>query len=518
MTQHLYLNSSAPPRHRLGALEVGENASVYAYLPYYLQARTHDLKLGANARLDISQYSYQALTATGEIDVDPTATLVKNNPAMTAGTEGTVLMVLGTLDEDAPTIKFEVPNAPDGFSVQRIAGSYVLTDGLYAPSVGYYTWRGQTDGYWNANNWQSYKPSAANGAIFSGIRHTINTNDFENFETPYLHFANTAGPFILRGNPVKLTASGVDTYADSAISSISQSPQIVALDVTSEQAVLGVSALSRFDASVLCLRGAVSVPNGSFAPSGDIVIDGTVNAKDLQLRNTTIYNSTYSLYPQYRSTTLTIRKTGTVNIADQTTVNATTSALWIAKGGRVNVTGDWICNDVTNEYYVGGTFAVSGAIGGDAGQMTRRRWERLARLGVRRAILVLRTNEVGRRGAAGALENSARAKESPEVSVLAPERLDGLVGPGDFVRARGVPAFRALFEPPVEPPPVEPPPVEPPPVVSEPPPPPAPPPPAPPPPPEIPAPPPAPPVRRRRQKSGYCTLHQCEETDCFCFD
>lgn len=157
-----------------------------------------------------------------------------------------------------------------------------------------------------------------------------------------------------------------------------------------------------------------------------------------------------------------------------------------------------------------------GAIGGDAGQMTRRRWERLARLGVRRAILVLRTNEVGRRGAAGALENSARAKESPEVSVLAPERLDGLVGPGDFVRARGVPAFRALFEPPVERPPVERPPVEPPPVVSEP----APPPPPPlvVPPPEIPAPPPAPPVRRRRQKSGYCTLHQCEETDCFCFD
>ena len=141
------------------------------------------------------------------------------------------------------------------------------------------------------------------------------------------------------------------------------------------------------------------------------------------------------------------------------------------------------------------------AIGGDAGQMTRRRWECLARLGVRRVILVLRTDEIGRRGAAAALDSAARAKAAPEVSVLTPERLDGLIGPGDFVRARGVPAFRALFEPVVEPPPV----------ASEPPPPPPPPPPA-------PAPPPAPPVRRRRQKSGFCELHQCEETDCFCFD
>ena len=133
------------------------------------------------------------------------------------------------------------------------------------------------------------------------------------------------------------------------------------------------------------------------------------------------------------------------------------------------------------------------AIGGDGTHLTRRRWEKLAHLGVRRAILVLRPDEIGLRGAAAAQANARGARLAPDVSVLPPERLEGFASPGEFVRARGISAFRALFEPRVELPPAEPhPPAE--------------------------KSPPKALVADGCPRPGFCALHRCDETDCFCFD
>jgi DNA primase len=152
--------------------------------------------------------------------------------------------------------------------------------------------------------------------------------------------------------------------------------------------------------------------------------------------------------------------------------------------------------DVLLLQYLG--FLPIAAIGGSAVQMTRRRWQRLAQLGVRRVILVVRDDEPSRHAAAIAQDNASRASPAPEVLLLAPERLEGRASAGEFVRAKGIEAFRALFAPAAEPPPPRPSP----PVPIEPP----------------PERPPEPPPRLARHRNGFCTLHDCDETVCFCFD
>ena len=124
------------------------------------------------------------------------------------------------------------------------------------------------------------------------------------------------------------------------------------------------------------------------------------------------------------------------------------------------------------------------AVAGPAAQLTRKRWERLAGLGVLRVKLVVRPDEAGRHEggqhrAAVALENATQAKPSPQVWVVPQERLEGLSGPGEFVRVRGLDAFRQILEPPGQP-------------LSS--------------------------TNERLHKPGFCPLHRCPETWCFCFD
>lgn len=154
--------------------------------------------------------------------------------------------------------------------------------------------------------------------------------------------------------------------------------------------------------------------------------------------------------------------------------------------------------DVLLIQYLG--FLNISAIGGSAVQMTRRRWQRLARVGVRRVVLVAGAEEARQHAVAVAVDNASRAKPAPEVLVLSPERLEGAASAGAFVRARGIEAFRALFAAPIHrPEPIRVVPT----ALNE---------------PVVPKPPVEPPPRARRLGDGFCTLHGCEETDCFCFD
>lgn len=154
-------------------------------------------------------------------------------------------------------------------------------------------------------------------------------------------------------------------------------------------------------------------------------------------------------------------------------------------------------------------------IAGPVSDLDRLRWQRLGELGVRRVILLVRANGPEERQAV--LDTAARARSAPEAVFLPWERLEGRLGAGDFARARGIAAFRGLFESRPEPFPV---PVEPdascevprdgvvPDFVEK----------------EAleglevpiqPGEPLPPPPRPRR---GFCELHACEETECFCFD
>ncbi len=168
------------------------------------------------------------------------------------------------------------------------------------------------------------------------------------------------------------------------------------------------------------------------------------------------------------------------------------------------------------------------AIGGSGFQMTPARWQRLAELGVSRVALVLRGPDAGEEASA-AVEAARIAEWAPHVYVVAPDRFAAAGGLLKWVRWHGCEAVHDAIWSPRPPAPNEPEPtmVEPPEeiavdVLPEP--------------PDIadslpdplqpsgptisqePEDPPRANPRGRRGPDGYCELHRCDITDCFCFD
>jgi DNA primase len=73
-------------------------------------------------------------------------------------------------------------------------------------------------------------------------------------------------------------------------------------------------------------------------------------------------------------------------------------------------------------------------------------FERLHRLGIEGVTVCLDNDEAGRTATARAIENSARARQSPEIYVVDPERFAPAKDPDDLVRKSGVAAWREVLE------------------------------------------------------------------------
>jgi DNA primase len=73
-------------------------------------------------------------------------------------------------------------------------------------------------------------------------------------------------------------------------------------------------------------------------------------------------------------------------------------------------------------------------------------FELLHRLGIEAVTLCLDNDEAGRGATARAVENAARARQSPDVYVIDPERLARANDPDELVRQRGVAAWRDLVK------------------------------------------------------------------------
>jgi DNA primase len=83
------------------------------------------------------------------------------------------------------------------------------------------------------------------------------------------------------------------------------------------------------------------------------------------------------------------------------------------------------------------------ALGGTS--IRPRTFEHLHRLGIDAVTLCLDNDEAGRTATAKAVENSARARQSPEIYVIDPGNLAGAKDPDEFVRQRGRDAWRGLI-------------------------------------------------------------------------
>jgi DNA primase len=73
-------------------------------------------------------------------------------------------------------------------------------------------------------------------------------------------------------------------------------------------------------------------------------------------------------------------------------------------------------------------------------------FERLHRLGIDIVTICLDNDEAGRAATARAVEHSARARHSPDIYVIDPERLKPAKDPDEFVRGRGVGGWREVLE------------------------------------------------------------------------
>ena len=91
-------------------------------------------------------------------------------------------------------------------------------------------------------------------------------------------------------------------------------------------------------------------------------------------------------------------------------------------------------------------FPNAAAVAGPAKDMTARRWERLAALGVRRVTLMPDREEAFGEDFLRAIENAYRVKPSPEVFVVPPGSWDNHSGAAEFLRARGLSPFRTVLQ------------------------------------------------------------------------
>ena len=85
------------------------------------------------------------------------------------------------------------------------------------------------------------------------------------------------------------------------------------------------------------------------------------------------------------------------------------------------------------------------AIGSSGKSLTRRRWRRLAALGVRSVTLVPNDDQRGRQGLRAALRNALSTPDAPEVWFLPPGIVPGAATPAEMVRTAGTEAFRAII-------------------------------------------------------------------------
>ena len=343
---------------------------------YYTTVRTHDFVGGPGSTFSCKEGRYNWYSATGKVTIDPTMTLKRYCPASLSND---MVPVFVSIDADYPDFNIDM-TIPAGCVLKRVGGCiYVYADNYAEGNYG--SWKGDaaTDCLWStAANWRSAKPSATFRTRFSGMHYTVVTNDVADVVTPGMGaWKNSSGPFIIRGNAIKLTDSGAGVISyefnvnngpiSSAVWSESAFPFIIEAPIVTEKDVFGVTAVNHTtDSSTVALMGTVTAENATFKPCGEVVVGGTVNAKDFQFVNSLA--KTMNGNNGIRTSVLTIRDGGLVDIAAQTSAQSATGTLWIAKGGTMKVNGDWTWNDEANEHVVDGTLEITGSLGGDAVQ------------------------------------------------------------------------------------------------------------------------------------------------------
>lgn len=372
---------------RFARYEVGENASVQEMDSGFstpTDLRTHDLKIGANATWK-AYGPGMVLDANGDVDIDPSATI---EVPMPTNPENAVSPVYLSILGEKPSCTVTCTGMKDGYVLQWVGGcAYYSKPGEIAYTQDETFWTGATSGSWgDPTNWGAGKIPRDRTTYFSCASHTVITNDQADTLLFRLRVAsgtkdsdrNKAAPFIIRGNPIKVSAT--DEGANSGVRTDSVFPFICEAPIVATGSKLGLltdcggGGNNNQPRGQVVLKGGVTFASGGgcLVPSGFITLGGTSVCGDLKMAESliTYYNAYRSSNDRdyTRRTELTILKGGSLTVQNQTTVNSATSSLWIAKGGQVKVCGAWNWETAENEHQVNGLLDLDATVGGSATQ------------------------------------------------------------------------------------------------------------------------------------------------------
>lgn len=340
--------------------------------------RTHYLKIGANASWSALSYG-QVLDANGEVEIDPSATItVPLNPSIT---DDTVEPVFVSLLDEKPDCTFQYTNQKAGFEVKWVGGCGYYTSGNRTYGVSNGRWTGSSSGYWSESaNWGNGTMPSQSGITASlfGQTNTLITNDLEKAYAYSIYADIKSAPFIIRGNPVVVSSVNcAPNESGASVMSVAEYPFIMEAQLVATGNRLGLTH-KHGSRGGIALKGGfafdpVAQPTpGQLVPSGFITLGGTSVCGDLKMELAiTPYVIAYRAHldrDYSRRSELTIMKGGSLTVQNQTTVNATTASLWIARGGQMKVSGTWNWDDVPNEHQVDGILDLDATVGGNATQ------------------------------------------------------------------------------------------------------------------------------------------------------
>lgn len=275
-----------------------------------------NLSLGKGSTLRITNAGTSVRADGGT--VDPTA---KIEVPVASGLTDQIYPVFSVEDADASRdFSGQITLTGDGadeYTLRTVAGVSFFTTG-HEPTVDPQTtsniWIGAVDGNWaTAGNWANgtvpvSSSKSPQNVFFTGSRNTVVTNDHDLADYYYLNrlvFLEDCGPYVLRGNRLRLQASGTRNTSTAPVLSKSPFPVVIENDIYKPSSLYPCNCSD----SYIAFNGDIQISE-TFGPVGDIRIGGAITAKNFYLAS--------GYYSGGRVTRATVRSGASITASKQT--------------------------------------------------------------------------------------------------------------------------------------------------------------------------------------------------------
>ncbi|MCQ2390861.1 MAG: hypothetical protein MJ240_05520 [Kiritimatiellae bacterium] len=235
----------------------------------------------------------------------------------------------------------------------RVAGpSVYLRDGKKTPYSGNVHWRGSVSGYFSdAGNWSDGNTIASGSSIWlAGEARTCITNDLTSFTSKGIRVAQDAGPYVVRGNEIRVTRGSTSfSNSSAAIYHQGQFPLVLECPIagTTTRFWIANEASSYI---ALMNEQALSMPGKGITARGRILVGGNLNAAEIDLQ---------PHWNDARGTFFAVLSHGNAVFTAQQEPLTNATPFVVSAGGRLAFEGGAFAYGVaTNTHLVDGTMAI----------------------------------------------------------------------------------------------------------------------------------------------------------------